>query len=222
MIAVFASLWSGIDNAEETLKRLAMNCLIVIGAYVVGYIGSGILYAALDRWVFKKKTPDPIKKTIRVIVGIVVAVIVASLLFWGGGGGGEGPGGPGPGVGNEKSDKKGDEPTNPNSKDKATPEPVKLPEGKAERTLLAVTFLGGGDVTSGRAYMLGNEKKNFAELTDSIKKRKAAEPNGVKLILGRTGVDPVSRQSTGVKALEEWAEKEKIGYEWPEDDKKTP
>lgn len=223
MLAVFASLWSGIDNAEETLKRLGMNCLIVIGSYVVGYVGSGFLYSALDKWAFKKKSPDGLKKTLRILTGIIVAIIVASLLFWGGGGTGEGPGGPGTGVGNEKNDKKGDEPTNPNPKEKITPKRIDVPSGKGERTILTVTFLGVGEATDGKAFKLGDDKKKYAELTDAILKRRAVEPNGIKLVFYRTGTNPVSRQlSTSVKDLEAWAEKEKIGYEWPEDDKKTP
>ena len=222
MIAVFASLWSGIDNAEATLKRLAMNCLIVIGAYVVGYIGGGIVLGALDKWAFKKKTPDGLKKIVRIVTGIIAAIIAASVLFWGGGGG-DGPGGPGTGTGGDsKNDKKGDEPQQPPQKDKPLPDPIKPQTGKGDRPALRVTFLGGSDVTGGRAYLLDDEKpaKTFAELTDAIKKRRAAEPNGIKLYLGRTGMDPVSRQSTDVKDLEQWAEKENIGFEWPVEDKK--
>lgn len=211
-------------DIEKNFERFVMNCLAVAGAYVVGYVGTGLLLASLDKWVFKKqKPPEFLKKSIRVLTGLVLALLVALYLFRGFGSGGDGPGGPGTGVGDSNNDKKGDEPK-ALPKDVITPRPIDVPNKTGDRTAVRVTFLGGGDVVEGRAYLLDDERpaKTFAQLTDAIKKRKAAEPHGIKLYLGRTGADPVARQSTGVKALEEWAERERIGYEWPEDDKKTP
>jgi hypothetical protein len=220
MIVLLATFFTDI---EKNFERFVMNCLAVAGGYVVGYILSGMLLVGFEKSALKKKKlPDGLKKSVRLVAGLLIALLVALYVFRGFGSGGEGPGGPGTGVGDSKNDKKGDDPQQPPSKETTTPKPIELPKGTGERTLLGVTFLGGGDVTGGRAYMLGNEKKTFAELTEAIKIRRKEEPNGIKLIFGRSGADPVSRQSTGVIALEEWAVKENIGFEWPGEDKKTP
>ncbi len=220
MNAVMASFLSKFSNIENNLETLAMNCLAVAGGYLVGMLLGGLVIGGLDKWVLKKRTPDFIKQSIRTLTGILVALLVALMVF-GGGSGGEGDGGPGTGTQNSENDKKGDEPAKPDP-NRPTPEPIPLPKGTGEMAPVRVTFLGGADVRESKAYLLNDDPaRTFPDLTAAIKKLRDSHPDGIKLVLGlpKTG-ERVARygpgKSTDIIAVEDWAAKEGIGYEWPE------
>src|SRR5206468_1773095 len=68
--------------------------LAVVGGFVVGYLLTWIACRLLGKYVFKQRIPQPIERAFRVIGGILLAVLVAFLLYrgWGFGGTGTGEG----------------------------------------------------------------------------------------------------------------------------------
>ncbi|HJZ54876.1 MAG TPA: hypothetical protein VKE74_07945 [Gemmataceae bacterium] len=210
-----------ISGLADKFATFVVKCLAVGGGFLLGYLLGGLVAYALNRWLFSYKAPDVAKQAIRVVAGLIVAIIVALIVF--GEGTGSGPGGP-EGSGSGKSDiepPKGEAPKPPTPKDKP-PEPIKLPSVKADKVPVRVTFLGGDDVKDGRAYLLDDDRspKTFKDLIEAIQKRRAAESAGIYLVFGRTGTDLVSRRSTDVTAVEDWAQKENLRYVWPEDESK--
>src|SRR3954451_21866986 len=92
------SVLAFLDDVQKSIQQFVHNCLLVAGAFLVGYILGGILGWALGKWAFKQKSPDTLKRVGRPIGGIVLALIMALLVFTGMGGrlgtGGEGQGTP--------------------------------------------------------------------------------------------------------------------------------
>src|SRR4051794_28608492 len=114
--------------SSKELGEFMMNCLAVAGAFVVGYLLGGMGAWALDNWAFNKKSPAMLKKSIRVLTGIALALLIAFLVFRGGSGGGWG-GGIGPeGPGSNGS-------PNPDSGTKTDPkQDAKSPKVEPQKT----------------------------------------------------------------------------------------
>jgi hypothetical protein len=96
---------------EARVRDFVIYILAVVGGFVLGNLLTLILCRLLGKRVFKQRIPEPIERALRVIGGILLALLVAFLLYrgWGFGGTGAGEGkeagGPGPGKenpGNEK------------------------------------------------------------------------------------------------------------------------
>ena len=106
ILSVFAFL----DDAQKSIQQFVHNCLLVAGAFLVGYILGGVLGWALGKWAFKQKSPDTLKQLGRPVGGIILALIVALLVFTGMGKP-LGEGGEGKGTPNDSGNK--DAATNP-------------------------------------------------------------------------------------------------------------
>ena len=83
----------------ENVQRFATNCLAVAGAFVAGYLIGAVGGWAVDKWIFAKRSPDAAKKALSVLCGILLALLVAYLVFGDGSGGGWFGGGAGSGDG---------------------------------------------------------------------------------------------------------------------------
>jgi hypothetical protein len=95
-------LLADIDVAAKA-GRYVIYVLAVFGGFLVGNVLTLILCRLLAKAMFKRRMPEQLERALRVIGGIVVAALVAFLLFrmgpgWGLGGSGtgegEGSGGP--------------------------------------------------------------------------------------------------------------------------------
>lgn len=216
------------SGTAEKIGAFVLKVLAVAGGFVVGYLVGALLAWGLDRWAFKKQSPEVARKGIRVLLAIAGAIIVALIVFGEGGEGGPGGTGLMPGGGGNNPDTppsvipqpKPPVATPPNPKE-TTPEPIKPPVPIPGRKELTVTFLGGSDVGSGgRAYLLGTspEKVTFDQLKAGIAEaRKEAGAKGMFLVFGRTGADPIARNSANVTAVEVWAREQKIEFHWADD-----
>src|SRR6478672_9259004 len=88
-----------VSGMAERLAGFAIKCLAVGGGFLAGYLLGGAIAYALDRWVFSKKAPDLVKRSVRMVSGLVLAIIVALIVFGEGGGGLGLGGGEGKGTG---------------------------------------------------------------------------------------------------------------------------
>lgn len=214
-----AILMLGFPSAKE-FGEFGLNCLAVAGGFAVGYFLGAILAFALDRWAFNKKSPDVLKKALRVLAGIALALLIAFLVFRGGGGwgGGNGPEGPGSnGSENPDSGKKAD-PAHPTPHD-PKPQPKidtpKSPELRPDDPKVRVTFLGGDAVQGDHFYLIDDDQapKTFAELKAIVQKRKDSATAPLTLIVlypsdPKQRIDPSSINVTQVTS---WAEGLGIG-----------
>jgi hypothetical protein len=167
MTPVFAFL----DDAKDALTELVTGLLMVAGGFLVGYILGGIVAWGVGRYVFKQKDNDILKRLGRPIGGVVLALIVAIIVFTGKGKphgeGGDGKGTPDDTAGKNAPAKADPKPPDPHLK--------KPPEVTPSDLILQVTVYAGAGAQGDRCYQLGDAKSlvNFADLTKEILARKA-------------------------------------------------
>jgi len=165
---VFAFL----DDMQKSIQQFVHNCLLVAGAFLVGYVLGGLIGWALGKWAFKQKEPNTLKQLGRPVGGIILALIVALLVF-SGMGKRFGPGGDGQGTPDDTGNK--DAQTNPNQAANPKVVPPKLDQTPPEATI-RVTVLAGAAVRSERKYYLIDDDSTpitLEELKEAIKARKA-------------------------------------------------
>lgn len=210
MLAVVPMFVAG---AADTLADLALNCLAVAGGFLAGTVLGGLIGWALDKWVFTKKSPEIVKKLVRVVCGILVALIVAAILFNKGTGGGGG-GGTGKGTGPDQS---GDTPgkvtdKQPDEKRPVKAETPKISEIDTSTPQVRVTFLGGdaAQPAAGRFYYLADEPvlKTFDEVKTAVeaKKREAAGKQVLLVVVYPTDrTRAADEHSRTVTQVTDWA-----------------
>lgn len=202
-----------ISGAAEHLAGLAIKCLAVAGGFLAGYVLGGAVAFALDRWVFGKKAPDLVKKCVRWVTGLILAVVVALIVF-GDGGGGLGMGG-GDGKGSGK-------PTEGDAKDKLAPQPppekdqppvtpVTPKDTRPAEAVIRITILGGNDVSQERFYLIDDDRtpRTFAEVRATVSGRKAKDAR--KTVLAIYFPPPPNRlplEHPAVTQLVTWARDE--------------
>jgi hypothetical protein len=170
-----------VSGAAEHLAALAIKCLAVAGGFLAGYLLGGAIAFALDRWVFNKKAPDLVKKCVRWVSGVILAIVVALIVF-GEGGGGFGLGG-GEGKGSGKAASEGDSKDKPASTpatpDKNPPQvsPVTPKDTRPAELVIRITILGGTDVSQERFYLIDDDRtpRTFAEVRAAVTARKAKD-----------------------------------------------
>ena len=125
------------------------------GGFLAGYLFGALLAFAFDKYVIRRASPHGLHKVIRYSVGLIVAIIVALLVFRGGTGGGDGNGGSGTGVtpGEQTSDT-GSQPITA-SPQNTKPEPSKIQIDE----VVSVKVFGGADVEAGteRFFQVDND-----------------------------------------------------------------
>jgi hypothetical protein len=194
-----------LSDAKEAFTELVTGLLMVAGGFLVGYVLGGVLAWAAGRYVFKQQDTTSLKRLGRPVGGVVLALIVALIVFTGKGK----PHG-------EGGDGKGDPDTDPNAPKSGTPPasppkidpkvvPPKTPEVKPAEATIRVTILGGNDVREGRFYLIDDDPtpKTFEEFKRAVTARKAMEtgklmvailfPEKNALPLGHPAVVDVSR-----------------------------
>ena len=156
---------------EDEIKRLFMNCLMVVGGYVVGYVLGMLAATGFEKMVTHRKSPDGLHRVVRTLCGLLAAILVALLVFRGGGGGvGDGTG---PGT-NENSQTGGPhtQSTDPSTR-ATTPIPA---EAKVTVEAVRVKVLAGDEVEKGtvRFYQVGEStaKVDRSAVSEAIAERK--------------------------------------------------
>lgn len=114
-------LFADVDLAGKAGKYV-MYVLAVAGGFLIGNLLTLVLCRLAAKLVFKRKMYDNLERALRVIGGIVLAALVAYLLFRFGTGWGFGGSGAGEGDGTGAPTKGGEQPDT--SKDKTPPKKV--------------------------------------------------------------------------------------------------
>lgn len=183
------------SKAQEFVKYV----LAVVGGFIVGNLLTLILCRVFAHWAQKQKMPDPIERALRVVGGIVVAALVAFLLFpggWGGGSGeGEGKGGP-----TSDSDSSGKE-------KQATPKVD--PKSKEDPAILAsgmkVTILRGKDYPKSYLFEGETEGVDFAMAKEKLRKRLEDSQGQLKFVDVIIYRNSTAEKSVLIESLEEYA-----------------
>jgi hypothetical protein len=180
----------------EQFAAFGIKCLAVGGAFLAGYVLGGIVVFALNKWLFAEKAPDILKKSIKVLAGIALAILVAMIVFGDGSGGGLfGGGANGSGKGTPDADShskdKGDKTppvTQPTPKE---PPKVVVPNKgadlKPDDPRVRVTFLGGDVVQGDRYYLINDDPlekaKSFEDLKRVVEAQKKGETRQMYLVV---------------------------------------
>jgi amino acid transporter len=164
MTPVFAFL----DDARQSVIQFVHNCLLVAGAFLVGYILGGVIGWALGKYALKQKSPETLKQIGRPAGGVILAIIVALIVFTGMGKR-MGPGGDGAGTPDSAGKKDSTSPVDPNVV------PPKVDQSPVDLTV-RVTVLAGAAVRSeSKYYMIDDDPTHLSlpELKEAIRARKA-------------------------------------------------
>ena len=176
MTPVFALL----DDAKDALTELVTGLLMVAGGFLVGYILGGIVAWGVGRYVFKQKDNEILKRIGRPAGGVLLAIIVAIIVFTGKGKphgeGGDGKGSPDTASQNPNAK------TDPKPQDPALKKP---PDVVPSDLVLQVTVYAGAGAQGDRCYQLGDARSlvNFPDLTKEILARKAEVKGKVSIAI---------------------------------------
>lgn len=77
---------------EDQITGLVTKCLMVAGGYVAGHLSGMLAAIGFDKLLWRRTSPETLHQLVRVVSGLIVAILVAILVFRGGGGGGIGRG----------------------------------------------------------------------------------------------------------------------------------
>ncbi|HEY2786188.1 MAG TPA: hypothetical protein VGJ05_14570 [Fimbriiglobus sp.] len=211
-------MFAFLDLNPAKVAQFAVNSLAVVGGFFAGWVLFGFIAWALDRYAFLKKSPQGVKRVIRLVGGILVAILVALIVFGHGQGwtlfGGGMPGDDNGGNPNPATETTSKEQKKPES----SPTPAKnLPPAEATEK---VTMLGGDDVKNEKFYLLDGDPaaKTFAQVTASLRAKKdglAGKRLAVEIRFPEANVLP--RDHPAVIRLARWANEAGITVTFPAD-----
>ena len=212
-------LFAFLTDAKEAFTELVTGLLMVAGGFLVGYFLGAIVAWAVGRYVFKQKDTEIFKRVGRPVGGVILALIVALIVFTGrgkphgDGGDGKGTPDPDPNAGKNPPTKK------PDPKDPELP-PIKLPDPKHPDATVLVTVYGGGKVRDRQFYRFENETqlRTLESLQEVITARRGAE-KGKLTVQIRIPEDrndrPAPSDARTITQVTEWANSQGLDVTFP-------
>lgn len=182
--------------------KLIEGALATAGGFLVGYVLVWIFGWWADKYLFKRPSPMFAHRVCRMLGGLILAILVAMMVFGGGGGDGDGTG---EGSGNGKAS-----PTN-GSLDATTPNttPQPLPTKPLPPTVerVRITMLGGSDVKDQKFYLVDDDAmpRAFAEVKAAVQKKKESTAKPLGLEIRFTPQNTLPQDHRAVTQLARWA-----------------
>jgi hypothetical protein len=167
-----------LTDLRAEFAELANDVLLVAGGFLLGYLLGGAIGWALGKWVLKQNSTDTLKRIGRPVGGIILAIIVALIVFTGKGKP-HGDGGDGKGTQNTDTDPKKNSAPNVETSPKSDPKITtpKIDATPVELTIRITVLAGTAVPAEGKFYLLDDDSRNDAKsLTDlkkAIEERKA-------------------------------------------------
>jgi hypothetical protein len=163
-------LFAFLENAQSAVVDFVRNCLLVAGAFLIGYVLGGVIGWGVSKYALKRQSTEIYSRFGRLVGGVLLAFIVALLVFTGLGKR-WGPGGEGAGTPSDSGakDARRDSASDPRVS------PPKVDHDPVEATV-RVTVLAGAAVRSeGKYYLIDDDAtaRTLAELKETISARKA-------------------------------------------------
>ena len=195
-------------DLKEAFSELINGCLMVAGGFMVGYFLGGVIAWAAGKWILRQTDTTSLKKLGRPVGGIMLALIVALIVFTGKGKP-QGDGGDGKGTTNtdQNAGKNATPKTDTDPKLPPTVTPPKPPDPTVTDVILQVTVYGGATVVEGRYYQLNKDTtlKTFAELKEVILARKSIEKGKIGLEIRDAEKDALPQDHPAVTQVVKWA-----------------
>jgi hypothetical protein len=197
-----------LTDAKEAITEFVNNCLLVAGGFLIGYILGGIVGWALGKWILRQEAPETTKKIGRPVGGVLLALIIALLVFTGKGkrpgDGGDGKGAP------DSAANKENQPKSPDPKVVPDIPVVKQPDLKPADVTIRVTVLGGEDVQGDKFYLIDDDRvpKTFEDLKTAIAARKAKETGRVAVAILSPPRNALPRDHAAVVRVVKWVNEE--------------
>ena len=186
--------------------QFLVNCLAVGGGFLAGWFLTALAGLAFDRFVIHRTSPQGLHKASRNTGGLLLAILVAIIVFghghgwtlFGGGGAGSENGGQAATSGPNANELKSNE----------TSSPVSLKTTPPVDERIRVVVLGGDEVKAERFYVVDEavEPKTFAEATVAILAKRDASPGkrvGVEIRFSPTNALPPDHPA--VTRLARWS-----------------
>jgi hypothetical protein len=199
-------MFASFDPGTGRVAQFVVNCLAILGGFLTGYVLTALLANLLDRAVFLRKTPRVVHRWLRFLGGLMLALLIAGIVFGHGQGWNLFGGG---GSGNSSSNETGSPQlfsTPINNPDV----PNVVPTEKAMGEQIHITILGGTDVKNEKFYLIDTDTtpRTFAEAKEMLLKRKTDMAKPLMLIIELSKRNELPSDHPAVKILEYWAQKE--------------
>lgn len=181
------------------LAKLIEGALATVGAFLVGYVLVTLLGWWFDKYLLKRKSPELLHRVCRLLGGLILAILVALMLFGGGGGSGDGTG-DGAGAGKASPGPASDaESTDPKAVAAKVAPPVEV--------RVRVLVLGGTDVKDQKFYVVDDDPAPlaFADARSAIQRKKDATAKSVGLEIRFPVQNALPRDHPAVAQLARWA-----------------
>lgn len=217
------TLFGLVNLSAERVAQFVVNVLAVGGGFLAGFLLTGFVVWLLDRWLTGGKAPPTLKQAARVVGGLVLALLVALIVF----GSGSGWGLFGAGIGDSKGqgatdqagDGKGGTPVTagPEAQQPAVEQSSQVRDLPPPEQRVRVTVLGGTAVKDERFYLIDNDQppKTFAEVTSAVGAKKAASGKAVGLEVRFSTENTLPRDHPAVTRLVRWGQEQGVTVSFP-------
>lgn len=181
------------------LAKLIEGALATVGAFLVGYVLVALLGWLFDKYLLKRKSPELLHRVCRLLGGLILAILVAMMLFGGGGGSGDGTG-DGAGTGTAS-------PGPASNVESTDPKAVAAKVAPPVEVRVRVLVLGGTDVKDQKFYVVDDDPAPlaFADAKSAIQRKKDATAKSVGLEIRFPVQNALPRDHPAVAQLARWA-----------------
>ncbi|MBX3398049.1 MAG: hypothetical protein KF873_04860 [Gemmataceae bacterium] len=181
------------------LAKLIEGALATVGAFLVGYVLVALLGWLFDKYLLKRKSPELLHRVCRLLGGLILAILVAMMLFGGGGGSGDGTG-DGAGTGTAS-------PGPASNAESTDPKAVAAKVAPPVEVRVRVLVLGGTDVKDQKFYVVDDDPAPlaFADAKSAIQRKKDATAKSVGLEIRFPVQNALPRDHPAIAQLARWA-----------------